>query len=590
MSGAPNRGSLDFSVQPIPFTDGVLTAIDQRLAAVAPERGGALLATGRLVHLLIEDDVASYSGASWDISAQLSAAVGGIEKAGRGTLAGTVHTHPAGISDPSGTDVVTMREALEMNPHLDALIIAVVTKGTPREYDMPVGERHRMSVHLLRRSGSPDPVPVRVRAIMVPLTGDLVQAGLRMGSATDVSTQHRTQSGISNNAGLESLPRAVTVSGRARLAVPVPADRPAALFIDPDYPVVGPLAVTAKRDAGAPAALVAVSSPWDPVSPAGSQLAALARVAAGSRVKEATERVWPLVGSLADRRVLLAGAGSVGSRIADDLVRCGVGSLIVIDPDGVEPSNLARTTYIAADIGTPKPDALGRRLSAIDPAVVVEGHAARLGSLDLATMVKQVDLVVAATDDMAEQALLAHHAYAAGTPLVACALYRQAAAGEVVISVPAAGTPCWSCSVGGASTGIYRPDPDYGLGGRLAGEAALGPSIHLVASVASSIAVGLLAGPDSTAGAPLRRLFARRLTLGLVATAPAWEFFPQVFASMEANQHAPQSIFVRVLGAEDCPVCGPNRIAPLSRQAGEQLAAIINAVRHPSSEGNLAAP
>jgi hypothetical protein len=49
---------------------------------------------------------------------------------------------------------------------------------------------------------------------------------------------------------------------------------------------------------------------------------------------------------------------------------------------------------------------------------------------------------------MVEQALLAHHVYAVGIPLVACALYKAAAAGEVVISVPAAESACWSCAVG----------------------------------------------------------------------------------------------------------------------------------------------
>ena len=102
---------------------------------------------------------------------------------------------------------------------------------------------------------------------------------------------------------------------------------------------------------------------------------------------------------------------------------------------------------------------------------------------------------------MTEQALLAHHAYAAELPLVACALYKKAAAGEVVLSVPAARTACWWCAVGaGTPSDSYRPGRDYGLHGRLAGESALGPSIHLVAGVAASAALGLLAGPRSQAG------------------------------------------------------------------------------------------
>ena len=176
---------------------------------------------------------------------------------------------------------------------------------------------------------------------------------------------------------------------------------------------------------------------------------------------------------------------------------------------------------------------------------------------------------------MTEQALLAHHAYAAGVPLVACALYKKAAAGEVVLSVPAAGTACWWCAVGaGTPSDSYRPGRDYGLGGRLAGESALGPSIHLVAGVAASAALGLLAGPASPAGRHLKRLLSQRRTLGLIATTPAWDFFKTVFAGMD-HQHAPQSVWVRVDPSADCPVCGTHPVPPLDTQAGSEIAHII---------------
>jgi molybdopterin/thiamine biosynthesis adenylyltransferase len=353
------------------------------------------------------------------------------------------------------------------------------------------------------------------------------------------------------------------------------------LLIHPDYPQTGPIAVTSRQDAGTPAAL---PSPWDPVAAPGPQLAALARAAASRRITGSTKRVWPLVGALSGRRVLVAGAGSVGSRIAEDLVRSGVGAFTVIDPDRVEAPNLARTVYSAADIGTPKPGALARRLQAIDPAVVVDLHPAPLGTTHLPQALAGVSLVVAATDDMAEQALLAHHAYAAGVPLVACALYKKAAAGEVVLSVPAAGTACWRCAVGaGTPSDSYRPGRDYGLGGRLAGESALGPSIHLVAGVATSAALGLLAGPTSPAGRHLKRLLRQRRTLGLIATAPAWDFFQNVFAGMD-HQHAPQSVWVRVDPNADCPVCGACPVPPLDAQAGSEIAHIIS--EHRQSIGN----
>ena len=82
---------------PIRITDGLLSGIIDRLLAVAPERGGAILAAGDLLYLLVEDTVGRYSQASWDISAQLSATIGEMEAVGHGTLAGTV-------SDPSRRD------------------------------------------------------------------------------------------------------------------------------------------------------------------------------------------------------------------------------------------------------------------------------------------------------------------------------------------------------------------------------------------------------------------------------------------------------------------------------------------------------
>jgi molybdopterin/thiamine biosynthesis adenylyltransferase/proteasome lid subunit RPN8/RPN11 len=585
----PGQDKADLTSAPIRATDGLVGAILGRLAAVPPERGAALLATGGLIHLLVEDTSARYSRASWDISAALSETVAEIEAAGHGTLAGTVHTHPAGVPDPSGTDIATTRDALELNPHLGWLVIAIVTKGAPREHDLRVGPDHRMSLHVLRRDHMGQTSLVRVRGSVALLTADLAAAGITIVSATSIRAWRRAE----RRGPRAGLPTVVLLNHSPRLAIPVPSPRPAALLIHPGYPETGPIAVTGRQDAGTPAALQSLPSPWDPVAPPGPQLAALARAVAGRRIAGSTKRVWPLVGALSSRQVLVAGAGSVGSRIAEELVRSGVGAFTVIDPDRVDAPNLARTIYTAADIGVPKPDALVRRLQAIDPAVVVDRHCAPLGTIDLARAVARVSLVVAATDDMAEQAVLAHHAYAAGVPLVACALYKKAAAGEVVLSVPAAGTACWRCAVGaGTPSDSYRPAHDYGLGGRLAGESALGPSIHLVADVAASVALGLLAGPGSQAGRYVKRLLSQRRTLGLIATTPAWGFFRTVFAGMD-HQHAPQSVWVRVDPDAGCPVCGACPIPPLDVRAGSFIAQIISefprasAIPHPPTGHQL---
>ena len=381
----------DVTGAPARVTDGLIDAILGRCDG-SPERGGALLATGGLVHLLVEDSSARYSRTSWDISAALSATVGEIEAAGHGTLAGTVHTHPAGVPDPSGTDIATTRDALGLNPHLDELLIAIVTEGTPREHDLPAGPRHRMSLHVLRRNHTGQTSLARARGTMVPLTADLAAAGITIASATSITSWRRTGRGTTARPRAE-LPTVVTLNHDPRLAVQVRSARPGALLIHPGYPQVGPVAVTGRQDAGSRSVLQPLPSPWDPVTEPGSQLAALARAAAGRRIAGSTKRVWPVVGTLSGRRVLVAGAGSVGSRIAEDLVRSGVGAFTVIDPDRVDAPNLARTVYSAADIGAPKPDALARRLRAIDPAVMVDRHATALGAADLPQALAGVSLV-----------------------------------------------------------------------------------------------------------------------------------------------------------------------------------------------------
>ena len=118
-----------------------------------------------------------------------------------------------------------------------------------------------------------------------------------------------------------------------------------------------------------------------------------------------------LIESLSDRAVVVAGLGSVGSYLAELLARTGVGRLIVIDPEEVEPTNLSRTTYEIGDIGRPKVDALARRLLNVNPRIVVERYRAAAEAMSvsqLSALVSSADLVIAATDSMPAQRLINH--------------------------------------------------------------------------------------------------------------------------------------------------------------------------------------
>lgn len=541
--------------------DGFIDLVGSEIASKPPERGGAILGFGGTAHLLVSDNFGAYTQASWLISRELSDAVGVLESQSRGLLMGTVHSHPAGIPDPSGPDVATTSKALDLNPHLDQLWIAVVTAGEPRELDVAIGDHHRMSVHVLHRaSAARRPDLVRARGVVHPVAAHLQEAGLHPRFHLSVDEV------LGADLAPTEPPMVIRADGRPVLAVTLPEDTDSMLFVDSIHPVVPPLAVRLEDGH-----FVAQPSPWDPTQDSGKQLQSLVRRLALKPDPDQWARVRPLVGSLTSSRVLVAGAGSVGSRIAEDLVRCGVEQLILIDPDTVSWPNLARSVYTTRDLERPKVESLAGRLVDINPSVEVQAIANLLSETDVPALLEQVELVVLATDDMSEQSFLAHWAYYLQVPQVACAMYRRGAAGEVVLIVPAARTPCWNCTVGADSrSGASRPESNYGLNGRLVGEAALGPAINLVASVASQLAVGLLAGPQSPAGSGLGRLLAEARTLGLVSTTPAWDFFPAAIGDL-SHQHEPQSVWPIVEARDGCPVCGDELVRPISRQEGQEV-------------------
>ena len=82
-----------------------------------------------------------------------------------------------------------------------------------------------------------------------------------------------------------------------------------------------------------------------------------------------------LVGSMGERRVLVAGCGSVGSRIAEDLARSGVRHFVLVDPDEVSLPNMARSVYARADVGRAKVAVLAERLRGIAPETEVSRRA-----------------------------------------------------------------------------------------------------------------------------------------------------------------------------------------------------------------------
>ncbi len=102
----------------------------------------------------------------------------------------------------------------------------------------------------------------------------------------------------------------------------------------------------------------------------------------------------------------IAGLGGLGSMVATALVRTGVGILILVDFDVVEPSNLNRQQYFIHQIGMPKVKALKETLSRINPYVNVLVFQERLDRDNVERIFKEAEVIVEAFDQAQEKAML----------------------------------------------------------------------------------------------------------------------------------------------------------------------------------------
>jgi molybdopterin/thiamine biosynthesis adenylyltransferase len=142
-------------------------------------------------------------------------------------------------------------------------------------------------------------------------------------------------------------------------------------------------------------------------------------------------------------RVLLVGAGGIGSPAALYLAAAGVGRIGLLDPDTVALSNLQRQILFAGeDVGAAKVEAGARRLKALNDHVAVEPLNARLTAETAASLIAGWDLVLDGTDDFETRFAVNAACVAAGIPLVSAALGRWT--GQVGVF---SGRPCWRCLV-----------------------------------------------------------------------------------------------------------------------------------------------
>jgi sulfur carrier protein ThiS adenylyltransferase len=102
----------------------------------------------------------------------------------------------------------------------------------------------------------------------------------------------------------------------------------------------------------------------------------------------------------------IAGLGGLGSAVAIALARIGVGTLILVDFDVVEPSNLNRQQYLFHQIGMPKVDALRENISNINPYSRILTYNIKLDRDNVERIFKEADVVVEAFDQADAKAML----------------------------------------------------------------------------------------------------------------------------------------------------------------------------------------
>ena len=147
---------------------------------------------------------------------------------------------------------------------------------------------------------------------------------------------------------------------------------------------------------------------------------------------------------LAESTVVVIGAGGLGCAVLAGLAGAGVGTLVIVDHDVVEPANLHRQPlYAVADIGRAKAEVAATRLAAYNPTIRLRPHATRLTAANAAELVAASDVVVDCSDNFATKFLVNDAAVRNGRPAVLASVYQYE--GQLQVVRPDTGGSCLRC-------------------------------------------------------------------------------------------------------------------------------------------------
>ena len=146
---------------------------------------------------------------------------------------------------------------------------------------------------------------------------------------------------------------------------------------------------------------------------------------------------------LLDAKVLLLGAGGLGSPTALYLAAAGVGTLGIVDDDEVDLSNLQRQVIHTQDrVGTPKVDSAEESIAAINPDVSVVKYPVRIGADNIMEIIEGYDVIVDGLDNFPTRYLLNDASVRLQIPVVSASILGFD--GQISVFAPYEG-PCYRC-------------------------------------------------------------------------------------------------------------------------------------------------
>lgn len=229
-------------------------------------------------------------------------------------------------------------------------------------------------------------------------------------------------------------------------------------------------------------------------------------------------------------RVVLIGAGGLGSPAALYLAAAGVGTIGLVDCDRVEISNLQRQVlFDSASVGRLKTEAARERLLALNPEINVIAHTLTLRADNVLDVLRDYDLVLDGTDRLTTRYVVNDACVLLGKPLVSAAIHRFE--GHAMTYLPGRG-PCYRCLFPEAEAGVVASCAEAGVLGVLPG---------VLGSIQATEAVKILTG----IGEPI---------VGRLVTYDALELR---FVELPVTRRA------------DCAVCGEHPTITAPRDAGE---------------------